>query len=165
MQKSLNLYQASREHACLTQETAAELLGICVESLRAYELGKRRPSDDMVLRMQYAYHDRWLGYYHLKASPLAATLPDLQQRSLQETAMRIFRLVQRFVRNGRTEQLLEIAEDGVIDDSEKPLFHEIMAELREIIAELLAIEIEKAPNSGRTLSGASENNLCTGYRV
>ena len=38
-----NIYQLSREAAGYTQEKAAELIGISVESLRSYELDKRIP--------------------------------------------------------------------------------------------------------------------------
>ena len=41
----LNPYQKARKTTCLTQEQAAERLGLSAESLKQYELGKRVPPD------------------------------------------------------------------------------------------------------------------------
>ena len=40
-----NIYQAAREAAGMTQERAAELIGLSVESIRSYETEKRIPAD------------------------------------------------------------------------------------------------------------------------
>lgn len=39
-----NIYQAAREAAGMTQERAAELIGLSVESIRSYETEKKNPS-------------------------------------------------------------------------------------------------------------------------
>ena len=52
-----NIYQAARESAELTQERAAELIGLSVESIRSYESGKRVPNDDAVIKMVVIYWD------------------------------------------------------------------------------------------------------------
>ncbi len=38
-----NIYKTTRRAAGLTQESAAEWIGVSVESLRAYETGRRIP--------------------------------------------------------------------------------------------------------------------------
>lgn len=46
-----NIYQAAREAAGMTQERAAELIGLSVESIRSYETEKRIPADETVIKM------------------------------------------------------------------------------------------------------------------
>ncbi len=41
-----NIYKNARRAAGYTQETAAEQLGLSVESVRAYETGQRIPPND-----------------------------------------------------------------------------------------------------------------------
>ena len=65
MKPSRNIYQAARESAGLTQEAAADKLYISTESLRMYETGCRRPSDEMVVMMADLYRDTALVYQHL----------------------------------------------------------------------------------------------------
>ena len=43
-----NIYKNARRAAGYTQETAAEQLGLSVESVRAYETGQRIPPNDVV---------------------------------------------------------------------------------------------------------------------
>ena len=156
MQEYRNIYQVSREHAGLTQEAAVSRLGFSVESLRKYETGRCRPSDDTVKAMVTLYNDQYLGYLHMQSSPLAGCIPRVRLQGIQQAAMRIVRLVKRFARDQRVDQLLEIAEDGVIDEEELPGFHEIMAELRAIVESVLALGFcghEKAPDRVGAQSG------------
>ena len=134
-----NIYQTARELKGLTQELAAERLDISVESISAYETGRRRPPDSTVLRMAQVYDFPYLCYQHLQSGALAAVLPEVQQRSLQEAVMRIVRLVRRFADDQRLGQLLEIAEDGRIDEQEQPVFQSIMTELTQIVESALAL--------------------------
>ena len=139
MKPNQNIYQTARERADMTQETVAERLCISTESLRMYETGRRRPSDETVVMMADIYHDEGLVYRHIKTSPVGRVLPDLTDRSLQECTMRLFRLLRNIVREERVETLLEIAEDGIIDTRERPVYNEIMKELREIAEAVIAI--------------------------
>ena len=43
-----NIYKIARRNAGITQEAAAEQLGISVESVRAYETGQRIPPNHVV---------------------------------------------------------------------------------------------------------------------
>ena len=153
MESARNIYKTSREHAGLTQEAAAGYMGIAVETLRAYETGGRRPADDMVSAMVTLYDDQYLGYLHMQSSPLSDCIPRVRLQGIQQAAMRI---VKRFARDQRVDQLLEIAEDGVIDEEELPVFQEIMAELRAIVESVLALGFcghEKAPDRVGAQSG------------
>lgn len=51
-----NIYQAARRAAGLTQEAAAERLGISVESIRAYETGLRVPPMEVADLMVICYN-------------------------------------------------------------------------------------------------------------
>ena len=61
-----NIYKTSRKAAGLTQESAAERLGISVESLRAYEGGQRIPPNEVVELMVILYNAQHLAYQHLR---------------------------------------------------------------------------------------------------
>ena len=115
-----------------------------------YETGRRRPSDEMAVTMAEVYREEALVYRHIKASPAGRVLPDLTERSLQECTMRLFRLLRQFVREQHVETLLEIAEDGIIDEQERPVYNQIMSDLREIVETVIAISFtsegqEKTP--------------------
>ena len=54
-----NLYKRARCATRLTQEGAAELLDISVESIKQYEGGRRVPPDEVVARMVEVYRLPW----------------------------------------------------------------------------------------------------------
>ena len=55
-----NIYQNARKIAGLTQERAAELLGLSVRSLADYESGLRLPPNDIADRMVTVYNSQLL---------------------------------------------------------------------------------------------------------
>ena len=114
-----NIYQAARKAAGLTQEAAAERLAVSVESMRAYETGLRLPGDDVVTRMM------------AKPEPLPVAV------------IKLVRRVMAFAEAHRSDQLMEIAEDGVISEGERDLFDEIATELGDIVQAALALEYAK----------------------
>ena len=138
---SSNIYQTARKAAGLTQESAAERLALSVESLRAYETGQRLPGNDIVARMCAVYDTQFLGVQHLQLS--AALLPVcIQEARPERLELATIKLVNRiiaFSNRHRNDQLLAIAEDGVIDEEERPQFLAIAAELDEIIRAALAL--------------------------
>ena len=151
MKPTRNIYQTARERAGMTQESASDRLYISTESLRMYETGRRRPSDEMVVMMAELYRDPAMAYRHLKTSAAGQILPEVTERSLEQCTMRLFRLLRNFAREGRVETLLEIAEDGIIDERERPIYNSIMGELREIVAASLSLSLtgagqEKTPH-------------------
>lgn len=138
---SSNIYQTARKSAGLTQEAAAERLALSVESLRAYETGQRIPGNDIVARMCAVYDTQFLGVQHLQLS--AALLPVcIQEARPERLELATIKLVNRiiaFANRHRNDQLLAIAEDGLIDEEERPQFLAIAAELDEIIRAALAL--------------------------
>lgn len=137
-----NIYQTARKAAGLTQEAAAERLAVSDTSIRAYETGDRLPGDDIVARMCAVYDTQYLGLQHLQLK--AALLPECVQEAhperLETATIKLVRRIMRFADGHRNDRLLEIAEDGVISDSERALFEEITCELGDIVQAALALQ-------------------------
>ncbi len=152
MKTTANIYKTAREMTTFTQESAAEQLHISVESVRAYETDKRRPADDIVALMVKIYDNKYLGYQHLRSSPLNSIIPEVELCSIQQSAMKLLRLLRHFAKDERVEQLLEIAEDGIIDEFEMPIYLDIMDELNDIVQTVLSLDfgIKKSPNCIRS---------------
>lgn len=138
-----NIYKTARRAAGLTQEAAAEKLGISVESLRAYETDQRIPPNDVVELMVICYNAQHLAYQHLREtnSLMERVVPQLEQRSVLEVAVRIYNRLNRFTQQHKLDELMQIAEDGRIDDDERKVFDEIMGDLREIVKSGLELEV------------------------
>lgn len=138
-----NIYKTARRAAGLTQEAAAERLGISPESIRAYETGRTIPSSLVVEHMVDRYNAQHLAYEYLKEtnSLMGRVVPVLERRSVLEVAVRIYNRVRAFVEHQSMEQLMSIAEDNIISDEERPEFFAIMSELREIIKSGLELEV------------------------
>ena len=138
---SRNIYQTARKSAGLTQEAAAERLAVSLTSLRAYEGGKRVPAGDVVARMCIVYDTQFLGVQHLQlfGSLLPECVQEARPERLETTTIKLVRRIMRFADGHRNDRLLEIAEDGVIDEAERPEFLAITAELNDIIKAALAL--------------------------
>lgn len=136
-----NIYQTARKAAGLTQEAAAERLALSVESVRAYETGLRVPGNDIVARMCTVYDAQYLGMQHVQLSGalLPACLREPRPERLEAATIKLVRRMMRFADEHRSDRLLEIAEDGVIDDDERPEFLSIAAEISEIVKAGLAL--------------------------
>ena len=138
-----NIYRAARRSAGITQEAAAERLGISPESIRAYETGVRVPPNDVVEQMVICYNTQHLAYQHLhETNALAARIvPALEQRSLLEVAVRIYNRMSQFSKGHKVEQLLAMAEDGRIDETERAEFEAFVADLRGLIQSGMELEL------------------------
>ena len=129
-----NIYKTARIKAGKTQEGAAEAIGISVESIKAYEAYHRLPPADVVDRMCIVYDALYLAYQHNRiASGEIKVVPEVQVLDLPRASIQLINKVIAFADRHRDRELLQIAEDGVIDESERELFGEIVAELDGII--------------------------------
>ena len=139
---SENIYQTARRAAGLTQESAAERLAVSVTSMRAYETGQRIPGDDIVAIMCTVYDAQYLGLQHLqlKSTLLPGCIQAARPEPLPVAVIKLVRRVMRFAEEHRSDQLMEIAEDGVISESERELFDEIACELGDIVQAALALQ-------------------------
>ena len=133
MRECRNIYQTARESSGYTQEKAAELIGVSVESIRAYESGRRIPPTHIVVNMVDVYGTQYLAYQHLRNADDIANLylPDVNVANMSAAVLRLLKEVSDFV--GKEQELIEIACDGIIDEKERPRFDEIMRELNDIV--------------------------------
>lgn len=127
-----NIYQRGRKTTLLTQEEAAERLGISPETLKRYEGGRLTPPDETVARMCEVYGVSWLALEHAKATDRLGILPELESKPLPMATISLTNRLRDAA--DRLAGLLRIAEDGVIDDAERPEFDIIVQDLRETIA-------------------------------
>lgn len=129
-----NIYKTARIKAGKTQDGAAEAIGISVESIKAYESYNRLPPAEIVDRMCIVYDALYLAYQHNRiASGEIKVVPEIQVLDLPRAAIQLINKVIAFADRHRDRELLQIAEDGVIDESERELFGEIVTELDGII--------------------------------
>lgn len=152
-----NIYQRGRKVTLLTQEEAAERLHISPETLKRYEGGRLTPPDETVARMCEVYGASWLALEHAKATDRLGILPDLEPKPLPMATISLTNRLRAAA--DRLAGLLRIAEDGVIDDAERPEFDDIVQDLRETIAAAYQViyadakkERPEAATSKRSLS-------------
>lgn len=136
-----NIYKTCRKAAGLTQEAAAERLGISVESLRAYETGQRIPPDDVVDIMSILYNSLHLLAWHVrgKTAMYSRIVPEIQPRSVLEASAKLTNRIFAFAESHADRRLLRIAEDNVIDTQERPEFDAILEDLQEIVEAALEL--------------------------
>ena len=141
-----NIYKTCRKAAGLTQEAAAERLGISVESLRAYETGQRVPPDDVAELMSVLYNSLLLIVQHVreKNAMYSRVVPEVSQCSVLEASARLTNRIYAFADSHADRRLMRMAEDNVIDQTERPEFDAILEELQEIVEAALALRCAKA---------------------
>lgn len=128
------VYQIRREQAGYTQENAAELLDCSVRTLARYESGEAPVPDAVAVRMDELYNSHWLAYEHLVVSSqvAASLLPAVEECGIQTAVMRCFNRMARFLERRPDLRLMAIAEDGVIDETEREDLDEILTDLSEL---------------------------------
>lgn len=148
-EESRNIYKTCRKAAGLTQEAAAERLGISVESLRAYEGGQRIPPNEVVELMVILYNAQHLAYQHLRETNAmyGRVVPEVPQCSVLEASARLTNRIYAFADSHADRRLMRMAEDNVIDQTERPEFDAILEELQEIVEAALALRCAKAAES------------------
>ena len=143
-----NIYQTARKVAGLTQERAAELLGLSPRSLADYESGLRLPPNDVADRMVTVYNSQLLAVQHLRASTQFARelLPDVRVMALPEAALTLVDAVYSFADDRLDRELIDIARDGVISEDERERFDHVVEKIRAITA--AAIALASVPRGG-----------------
>nr|DAZ82932.1 MAG TPA: helix-turn-helix domain protein [Caudoviricetes sp.] len=152
-----NIYQRGRKTTLLTQEEAAERLHISPETLKRYEGGRLTPPDETVARMCEVYGVRWLALEHAKATDRLGILPELEPKPLPMATISLTNRLRDAA--DRLAGLLRIAEDGVIDDAERPEFDIIVQELRETIAAAYQVIYADGTKKERPDGGTSKRSV------
>jgi transcriptional regulator with XRE-family HTH domain len=115
-----------------SKEGAAELLGISVSTLSDYELGLTKViPPDMVVKMSSLYNAPELeNYYCTHECPLGCDMPQITVVALDRISIKA---LSAFRKIGETkEMLLDITEDGIITDDEKPTLELVLKNLSEL---------------------------------
>lgn len=138
-----NIYQIARESAGITQEKAAELLDISVESMRAYEGFKRIPPNKVVVGMIEIYDSRYLAYQHIKnaSEDLQGYIPNIDIKDLPSAILKLQKEVTDFLKI--RDELIDITCDGIIDSEERPRYDIIMKELDDIVTAIMSLKFVK----------------------
>ena len=139
----INIYQSARNNKGYTQEKASELIGVSVESIRAYEAGRTVPQNDVVKRMMGVYDSQHLAYLHVIQSndSLKDILPQIEIKALPDAVLNLLSKVNAFVK--RRDNLIDIASDGKITEDEQPQFNEIIAAIDGLKTALLEFEFSE----------------------
>lgn len=128
-----------------SREAAADTVGIERTRLARIELGLICPYPEEVRMMADAYNAPELCNYHCATDcPIGReTVPKAETGGLEQIAVRVYSALR--TADTIREQLIEIAADGVIDDSERPTLAQISARLRRMqtAASELQIYIDK----------------------
>ena len=130
-----NMYGRYRRSAGITQERAAELLGVAPGTVKGWEGGFFIPPDDKVLMMVDIYQAPTLAIEHLRSrSAMAAELlPEVSARSLPEAALALLAALKDFTVEEADLELMKIAADGKVSGDEKKRYGYIMAKLMDIV--------------------------------
>lgn len=137
-----NIYKIAREARGLTQEAAAEKLGISDSSIRAYETGQRVPPNEVVELMAICYDAQHLAFQHLREtnSMYGSIVPAVPDCSVLEASAKLINRIYEFADSHSDRRLMRIAEDNVIDQDERPEFDAILEDLQEIVEAALAVK-------------------------
>ena len=157
-----NMYQRTRKVTLLTQEEAAERLGISAETLKRYENGRLTPSDETVAKMCSVYGVPWLALEHAKATDRLGVLPEVEPKPLPMATISLTNRLRDAA--DRLAGLLRIAEDGVIDDTERPEFDSIVQDLRETIAAAYQVIYADGAKKERPETGISKRSVSQAIR-
>lgn len=166
-----NMYQRARKESCLTQEQAAEQLCVSETTMKAWEQGARVPDNETVARMAELYEAPWLLLEHaLTSGGALGVLP--AGITIQGLPTAVLTLINRATALADDyRRLMMIAEDGVIDEAERPDFSEISANIQGVIAAgfqvLYAQEPDKKkerPEAATSKRSGSETYVTTDCR-
>lgn len=135
------LLKSARESRGMTQEQASAKVGVSVDTWYAYEANIRLPQPETVSRICTVLDAGWLAWYFQEArNGDINVLPAAKARRLPTAVLTLLNRVMAFSEHSRARELMEIAEDGVIDDAERSLYNDIVAELDGIVEAALAVK-------------------------
>ncbi len=135
------IYQRYREAAGLTQEYAAELLGVSVRTLAAWEAGERQVPDIKVADMCDLYGIPVMAIQHLRLNSVIgqAVLPPVDALPLPQAVCQFCSAVRDIYRLDAEGRLMRIAADGKVDKLEQAEFAELLEALEPVIQAALAL--------------------------
>lgn len=131
-----DLIRLARKESGLSQEAAAPMLFLGLKQLKNMEAGKAYVDPATIGRMAQLYQKPMLANQYVNAMAAAAgmglALPEAR-KPLPSAVVALISRIYAFSDRHRDRDLLRIAEDGVIDETERPDYDAILTELQEII--------------------------------
>ena len=136
-----SLYARYRKAAGLTQERAAELLGVAVRTLQAWERLESPVPNARILAMVDVYSAPTLAIEHLRFTNVIAyeLLPAVRELPVAQAVCQLLSAVRRLEEIHAGDQLLQIAADGRVDEIERPAMDELLTELEPVIAAVMSL--------------------------
>lgn len=135
-----NIYAQCRHAAHVSQERWAEVLNVSPRSIKDYEAGRTTPPNTLVMRMIRLTGCDWLALAHLQATSGGLdVLPEVAIKPLPQAVIALINKILGFADLHRDRQLLQIAEDGIIDDEERPLYEAILQDIQALIGAALEV--------------------------
>jgi len=122
-----NIYKNARKSAGMTQEKAAQLLNVSVDSLRDYEQSQRPVPSDVASAMCDVYQAPYLAVQHLRLSSELGkrVVPEIQLKDLPEAVLSVLAAVQRFI-------VKRDVADGKIDEDEQAEWDNIIDRMNDL---------------------------------
>lgn len=145
-----NVYFVARKRAAMynerlySREGAAELLGISVSTLADYELGNTKvvPVDKVVLMADLYNAPELKTGYCKHECPICSYLPVATEvKGLEGITLRLMKRLDYDELNRIKKELVDITEDGIIDETEKPELKKILAFLDEVAESISELKI------------------------
>lgn len=145
-----NVYFVARKRAAMynerlySREGAAELLGISVSTLADYELGNTKvvPVDKVVLMADLYNAPELKTGYCKHECPICSYLPVATEvKGLEGITLRLMKRLYCDELNRIKKELVDITEDGIIDETEKPELKKILAFLDEVAESISELKI------------------------
>ena len=127
-----------------SREGAAELLGISVSTLADYELGNTKvvPVDKVVLMADLYNAPELKTGYCKHECPICSYLPVATEvKGLEWITLRLMKRLDCDELNRIKKELVDITEDGIIDETEKPELKKILAFLDEVAESISELKI------------------------
>lgn len=136
------LYARYRKAAGMTQEYAAELLGVATRTLQAWERGESTPPNARVLAMCDIYTAPTLAIEHLRMCDIIAydVLPAVRAVPVAQAVCALISQIRKIEEIHAGDKLLDIAADGKIDQIEKPDYDRLLIELEPLIGAVLSLK-------------------------
>ena len=136
-----SMYARHRNAAGITQERAAELLGVATRTLQAWERGESTPPNARVLAMCDIYCSPTLAIEHLRYSSIIAydVLPPVQAVPVAQAVCQLMAAIRKLEEIHAGDRLLQIAADGRVDEIERADFDQLLIELDPIMSAVLSL--------------------------
>ena len=136
-----SMYARHRKAAGITQERAAELLGVAVRTLQAWERGESTPPNARVLSMCDVYCSPTLAIEHLRYNSIIAydVLPAVKAVPVAQATCQLLAAIRRLEEIHAGDHLLQIAADGRVDEIERADFDQLLIELEPVMAAVLSL--------------------------